>query len=70
MPKVTTDLRLKLGESLIRAKIAELQERVAKMEQDSRTHRLPPRVERYQRRHIRQDFAKLEKIARRYGFPV
>ncbi len=57
-------LEKKLGESLIRTLISDLDQRVAACEQ------LTPRLARYRLRWIRKDFTKLRALARRYGFKV
>jgi hypothetical protein len=58
-----SDLRRKLIESVIRAEINKLQERIDFVTQ----HGEYPRLARYRMRVIRNDFAKLERVARRWG---
>jgi hypothetical protein len=65
-----THTEKKLGESLIRTLIAELDARVTKLEADAAACRIGPRTFRARRRYVTQDFKKLERLARRYGFRV
>ena len=63
-------LTKKLGESLVRAKIADIQDRLDVLNREKDSYRLPERIFQYRLRWLRKDFTRLEGIARRYGFPV
>jgi hypothetical protein len=58
------------GEMLIRTKIAELDARVQKLAEQMTSGLIGPRVARARRRWVHQDYAKLTKLARHYGFNV
>lgn len=59
-----TTLERKLGESLVRTLIKELDERVAKLDALPTAQALPGL------RAAKRDYDKLERLAKRYGFTV
>lgn len=63
-------LERKLGESLIRILISELEERINILERQRAAGHMGESLLRYRMRWIRKDYNKLEQIAKRYGFKV
>jgi hypothetical protein len=61
---------MKPGEDLIRVLIQELNERISRLNARQDKGEIGPGYARYQRRWIRAEFARLEGLARRYGYKV
>lgn len=61
---------MKTGEALVRAHIAELDEKIKTVQEGQATRRLGPRTVRARMRWLRQDYDRLVVIAHRWGFRV